>query len=85
MDNLLPPSSESDLLDEEKRNTLKEFNENPGVLDETATVLNVSLAGLNSCGLPEDGVTSEMGRHTIISTINTAPSRSIFQGFCGNR
>jgi hypothetical protein len=52
MDNLLPPSSESDLLDEEKGNTLKEFNENPGVLDEAATVLSVSLAGLNSCGLP---------------------------------
>ena len=40
-------------MDEEKCNTLKEFNENPGVLDEAASVLKMRLASLDPWCWPE--------------------------------
>jgi hypothetical protein len=53
----------SDLMTEEKRNTLKEFTENPAVLDEVASVLNMRLASLESWSWPEGGLEIEMRRH----------------------
>lgn len=44
IDNLLA----SDLMDESKRSTLREFTENPTVLDEVASVFNMRLANLDS-------------------------------------
>jgi len=50
----------SDLMDEEKRNTIKEFNENRGVLDSVTSVLKMRLASLDSSCWPEGGVVIEM-------------------------
>ncbi|KAF8153979.1 hypothetical protein B0H34DRAFT_72720 [Crassisporium funariophilum] len=53
----------SGLMDEEKRTTLKAFQENPTVLDEVASVLNMRMAGLDSWAWPKEGILVEMRRH----------------------
>lgn len=53
----------SGLMDETKRLTLREFQENPTALDEVASVLNMRLASLGSWSWPTSGVTIEMRRH----------------------
>ena len=53
----------SDLMDETKRTTLREFTENPTVLAEVASVLNMRLGSLGSWCWPATGVDIEMRRH----------------------
>lgn len=53
----------SGLMDEEKRATMKEFMDNPTVLDEVASVLNMRLASLDTWSWPAEGVLVEMRRH----------------------
>lgn len=53
----------SELMDESKRTTLREFTENPTVLDEVASVLNMRLSSLSSWSWPEAGLEMEMRRH----------------------
>ncbi|KIM41934.1 hypothetical protein M413DRAFT_445137 [Hebeloma cylindrosporum] len=53
----------SGLMDEEKRTTLKAFQENPTVLDEVASVLNMRMASLDSWAWPEQGILVEFRRH----------------------
>ena len=53
----------SGLLNEEKRTTLQAFKENPTVLEEVASVLNMRLASLDSWSWPREGVVVEMRRH----------------------
>ncbi|KAF8811893.1 hypothetical protein BYT27DRAFT_7221290 [Phlegmacium glaucopus] len=50
-------------MNEGKRTTLKAFQENPTVLDEVASVLNMRLASLDSWTWPQEGVMIEMRRH----------------------
>ncbi|KAL0951138.1 hypothetical protein HGRIS_007873 [Hohenbuehelia grisea] len=52
----------ADLMNEEKRTTLKEFSSNKLIMDELASVLNMRLAGLSSWSWPEEGLTVEMKR-----------------------
>ncbi|PPQ76753.1 hypothetical protein CVT26_000142 [Gymnopilus dilepis] len=51
------------LLDEEKRATLKAFQENSTVLEEVASVLNMRLASLESWSWPKEGLLIEFRRH----------------------
>ncbi|KAF9484209.1 hypothetical protein BDN70DRAFT_917904 [Pholiota conissans] len=53
----------SDLMDEDKRTTLKAFQENPIVLQEVASVLTMRMAGLESWEWPEEGMLVEFRRH----------------------
>jgi len=53
----------SGLMDEEKRTTLKAFEENPTVLNEVASVLNMRMASLDSWAWPEEGILVEFRRH----------------------
>jgi hypothetical protein len=53
----------SGLMDEEKRTTLKAFEENPTVLDEVASVLNMRMASLDSWAWPKEGILVEFRRH----------------------
>jgi hypothetical protein len=53
----------SELMNESKRTTLREFAENPTVLDEVVSVLNMRLASLVSWSWPEAGLCMEMRRH----------------------
>jgi hypothetical protein len=49
----------SDLLSDAKQATLKEFAENPTVIKELASVLNMQLSSLQTWHWPEDGVSVE--------------------------
>lgn len=51
------------LMDEEKRATLKEFIDNPTVLDEVASVLNMRITSLDTWAWPAEGIPVEMRRH----------------------
>jgi len=51
------------LMDEEKRTTLKAFQENPTVLDEVASVLNMRMANIKSWSWPKEGILVEFRRH----------------------
>ena len=51
------------LMDEEKRSTLKAFQENPTVLDEVASVLNMRMANIKSWSWPKEGIVVEFRRH----------------------
>ena len=53
----------SGLMNEEKRTTLKAFEENPTVLDEVASVLNMRMASLDSWSWPKEGIVVEFRRH----------------------
>ncbi|KII87090.1 hypothetical protein PLICRDRAFT_42727 [Plicaturopsis crispa FD-325 SS-3] len=53
----------SELMDENKRTTLREFCENPTVLEEVASVLTMRLVGLDTWAWPTDGIVVEMRRH----------------------
>lgn len=53
----------SGLMDETKRTTLEAFKENPTVLDEVASVLNMRLASLDSWSWPQEGIVVDMRRH----------------------
>jgi hypothetical protein len=53
----------SGLMDEEKRTTLKTFEENSTVLDEVASVLNMRMASLDTWAWPEQGILVEFRRH----------------------
>jgi hypothetical protein len=53
----------SGLMNEEKRTTLKAFEENPTVLDEVASVLNMRMASLDSWSWPKEGILVEFRRH----------------------
>ena len=53
----------SGLMDEEKRTTLKAFEENPTVLDEVASVLNMRMASLDTWAWSEKGILTEFRRH----------------------
>ena len=52
----------SGLLNEEKRTTLQAFKENPTILDEVASVLNMRLTSLDSWSWPPEGVVVDMHR-----------------------
>ena len=52
----------SGLLNEEKRTTLQAFKENPTILDEVASVLNMRLASLDSWSWPPEGIVVDMHR-----------------------
>jgi hypothetical protein len=51
------------LMNEGKRSTLKTFEENPTVLDEVASVLNMRMASLDSWSWPKEGIVVEFRRH----------------------
>ena len=51
------------LMNEGKRTTLKAFEENPTVLDEVASVLNMRMASLDSWSWPKEGIVVEFRRH----------------------
>ncbi|KAJ3503978.1 hypothetical protein NLJ89_g8185 [Agrocybe chaxingu] len=53
----------SGLMDEEKRTTLKAFEENPAVLDEVASVLNMRMANIKTWAWPKEGILVEFRRH----------------------
>ena len=53
----------SGLMNEEKRTTLKAFEENPTVLDEVTSVLNMRMASLDSWSWPKEGIIVEFRRH----------------------
>ncbi|KDR74024.1 hypothetical protein GALMADRAFT_141768 [Galerina marginata CBS 339.88] len=53
----------SGLMDEEKRTTLKAFQENPTVLQEVASVLNMRMASIESWAWPKEGILVEFRRH----------------------
>ncbi|KDR74037.1 hypothetical protein GALMADRAFT_141780 [Galerina marginata CBS 339.88] len=53
----------SGLMDEEKRTTLKAFEENSTVLDEVTSVLNMRMASLESWTWPKEGILVEFRRH----------------------
>lgn len=53
----------SGLMDEEKRTTLKAFQENPTVLNEVASVLNMRMANIKSWSWPKGGILVEFRRH----------------------
>ncbi|KAF9463372.1 hypothetical protein BDZ94DRAFT_622749 [Collybia nuda] len=53
----------SGLMDEGKRATLAEFLDNPIVIDEVVSVLNMRLAALDTWAWPTEGITIEMRRH----------------------
>ena len=53
----------SGLMNEDKRTTLKAFEENPTVLDEVASVLNMRMASLDSWSWPKEGILVEFRRH----------------------
>ena len=53
----------SGLMNEDKRTTLKAFEENPTVLDEVASVLNMRMASLDSWSWPKEGIVVEFRRH----------------------
>ncbi|KDR81914.1 hypothetical protein GALMADRAFT_135307 [Galerina marginata CBS 339.88] len=53
----------SGLMDEEKRTTLKAFQENPTVLEEVASVLKMRMASLDSWSWPKEGILVEFRRH----------------------
>lgn len=53
----------SGLMDEEKRSTLKAFQENPTVLLEVASVLNMRMANIQAWTWPKDGIMVEFRRH----------------------
>ena len=50
------------LMNEEKRSTLMAFEENPFVLKEVASVLNMRLASLDNWSWPREGIVIEMRR-----------------------
>lgn len=52
-----------DLLSVEKTATLKSFLDNPVILEEVASVLNMQLASLDSWEWPEEGTPVEIRRH----------------------
>ncbi|KAF9526214.1 hypothetical protein CPB83DRAFT_496516 [Crepidotus variabilis] len=51
------------LMDEEKRSTLKAFQDNATVLEEVASVLNMRMANIQSWSWPKDGMLVEFRRH----------------------
>ena len=51
------------LMNEGKRTTLKAFQENPTVLKEVASVLNMRMASLDSWSWPKEGIVVEFRRH----------------------
>lgn len=51
------------LMGEEKRATLKAFVDNPTVLDEVASVLNMRFASLDTWAWPAEGMPVDMRRH----------------------
>ena len=51
------------LMNEGKRTTMKAFEENPTVLDEVASVLNMRMASLDSWSWPKEGIVVEFRRH----------------------
>lgn len=53
----------SGLMDEEKRTTLKAFQDNNMVLNEVASVLNMRMANLKSWSWPKEGILVEFRRH----------------------
>ncbi|PPQ85746.1 hypothetical protein CVT25_003064 [Psilocybe cyanescens] len=53
----------SGLMDEEKRTTLKAFQENAIVIDEIASVLSMRMAGIDSWAWPKEGIQVEFRRH----------------------
>ncbi|KAJ6593535.1 hypothetical protein B0H19DRAFT_24212 [Mycena capillaripes] len=53
----------SDLMLEEKRNTLREFTQNNTVMEEIATVMTMRLRSLKTWSWPQDGVQVDMRRH----------------------
>ncbi|KAF8970634.1 hypothetical protein BDZ97DRAFT_54533 [Flammula alnicola] len=53
----------SGLMDEEKRTTLKAFEENPTVLDEVASVLSMRMASIDSWAWSKEGILVEFRRH----------------------
>ncbi|KDR78235.1 hypothetical protein GALMADRAFT_119220 [Galerina marginata CBS 339.88] len=53
----------SNLMGEEKRTTLKAFLQNPTLLDEIASVLNMRMASLDSWAWPKEGILVEFRRH----------------------
>lgn len=53
----------SGLMDEEKRTTLKAFQENQIVIDEIASVLTMRMAGIDSWTWPKEGILIEFRRH----------------------
>jgi hypothetical protein len=53
----------SGLMDEEKRTTLKAFQESDMVLTELASVLNMRMANLRSWSWPKEGILVEFRRH----------------------
>jgi hypothetical protein len=53
----------SGLMDEEKRATLGEFLNNPTVITEVASVMNMRLASLDTWSWPAEGLVVEMRRH----------------------
>ncbi|TDL26815.1 reverse transcriptase-like protein [Rickenella mellea] len=53
----------TDLLSDAKQVTLKEFGQNPTVVKELASVLNMQLASLSTWHWPKDGVVVEPRRH----------------------
>lgn len=50
-------------MDEGRRTTLKAFLENPTVLDEVASVLNMRMASIESWKWPAEGILVEFRRH----------------------
>ncbi|KAF9526232.1 hypothetical protein CPB83DRAFT_837589 [Crepidotus variabilis] len=53
----------SNLIDQEKRSTLKAFDNNATVLKEVASVLNMRMANIQSWSWPKDGILVEFRRH----------------------
>ena len=53
----------SGLMNEDNRTTLKAFEENPTVLDEVASVLNIRMASLDSWSWPKKGIVVEFRHH----------------------
>jgi hypothetical protein len=53
----------SDLMNETKRETLREINDNAVVVDEVASVLNMRLATLSSWSWPTSGLVMQVRRH----------------------
>ena len=51
------------LMNEGKRTTLKAFKDNPTVLDEVASVLNMRMASLDSWSWPKEGIIVDFRRH----------------------
>ncbi|KAH9476993.1 hypothetical protein JR316_0010909 [Psilocybe cubensis] len=51
------------LMDEEKRTTLRAFEENSTVLNEVTSVLNMRMASLDTWAWPKEGILVEFRRH----------------------